>query len=87
MGMYYNDVKDVTGFTEESLKEDIRSVFDCGIAASVAFGIRSELNDAKNKCLTELFAHMLERNFPNLDELKSNGALQEYVRLLRERKQ
>lgn len=83
MGMYYNDVKEITGFTEEYLKREICSVFDCGLAASVLFGKSTELAKAKNRCLTEVFAHMVATSFPNLDELKSGGALQDYVELLR----
>ena len=84
MGTYYNDVKDITGFTEESLKREICSVFECGLAVFGPSGKDTELARAKNKCLTEVFAHMMESNFPNLDELKSNGALQDYVKLISE---
>lgn len=83
MGTYYNDVKEITGFTEESLKREICSVFDCGIAAATLFGKSTELTKAKNECLVEVFAHMVAFSFPDLDELKSDGALQKYVELLR----
>ena len=84
MGTYYNDVKDITGFTEETLKREICSVFDLGLAAFGLFEKDTELAGAKNRCLTEVFAHMVKSNFPNLDELKSDGALQDYVKLISE---
>ncbi len=86
MGTYYSDVKEITGFTEASLKKEICSVFDCGLAAFGLFGKNTELAKAKNRCLTEVFAHMVATSFPNLGELKSGGALQEYVGLLRKEK-
>lgn len=86
METYYNDAKEITGFTEESLKREICSVFDCGLAAFGLFGKSTELAKAKNKCLTEVFAHMVATSFPDLGELKSGGALQDYVELLHKEK-
>lgn len=79
MGTYYGDVKEITGFTEESLKKDICAVFDCGLAAYGLFGKNTELAKARNRCLAEVLAHVLTFGFPNLDELKSGGPLQAYV--------
>ena len=83
MSMYYNDVKSITGFTEESLKKEMRLVFDCGVATFRLFGEDTDLAKAKYACLSEVFERMMASGFPNLDELKSGGALQRYVELLR----
>lgn len=84
MGTYYNDVKEITGFTEEYLRSELCKVFGTGLAALVDDGESSDLDMARHGCLMEVFAHMVALNFPNLDELKSDGALQEYVKLLLE---
>ena len=83
MGTYYNDVKEITGFTEESLKKGMRLVFDCGVATFRLLGEDTEIANAKYACLSEVLEHMMASGFPNLDELKSGGALQRYVELLR----
>lgn len=84
MGTYYNDVKDVTGFTEESLSDETCKVFWFGLAALVQTGEDSDLDKARRGCVWEVFAHMVAYSFPNLDELKSMGPLQTYVKLLLE---
>lgn len=86
MGMYYGDVEEITGFTEDSLRSEICAVFDCGVEAASLFGHATPLTKAKTKVLTEVFAHMVAWSFPDLDKLKSDGALQDYVELLRKEK-
>lgn len=81
MGTYYNDVKDVTGFTKKSLSDEICKVFGLGLAALVQTGEDSDLDKARHGCVLEVFAHMVTYSFPNLDELKSMGPLQTYVKL------
>ena len=52
MAMCYNDVKEITGFTEESLKKGMRLVFDCGVATFRLLGEDTELAKAKYACLS-----------------------------------
>ena len=84
MGTYYNDVKDITGFTEESLSDEICKVFGFGLDALVQTGEDSDLDRARHECIREVFAHMMTYSFASLDELKSTGPLQTYVKLLLE---
>lgn len=87
MSTYYNDVKEITGFTEESLRSELCKVFGAGLAALVQGEESSDLDMARHGCLMEVFSHAVAHSFPDLDELKSDGALQAYVELLRKETQ
>ena len=78
MSTYYGDYPDLV--TKDMLVREIRAIFDCGVASFNLFGPDTPLQKAKVRVLAEVFEHVMEWRFPNLDELRSGGALQDYLK-------
>lgn len=80
MSTYYGDYPDLV--TKDMLVRELRGIFDRGVQAAslIDFGHGTPLHKAKVRMLAEVFEHVMEWRFPNLDELRSGGALQDYLK-------